>query len=158
MQSAAAHRPDPRLFQIGSLAALLAVNVAWFDLGARPLQSAVTIAATLAAQALFCRAFRVGFDWRSAAITGLSLSLLLRTNEPALWCAAGLLAIGSKFLIRVRGKHLFNPAAFAIVALLLAGNGRVWVSPGQWRGVRWQTLKYMTGCSKRRRCAGANYG
>ena len=140
MQSAATHRPDPRLFQIGSLAVLLAVNIAWFDLGARPLQSAVTIAATLAAQALFCRAFGVGFDWRSAAITGLSLSLLLRTNEPALWGAAGVLAIGSKFLIRVRGKHLFNPAAFAIVVLLLLGDGRVWVSPGQWGAQVWLGL------------------
>ena len=45
--------------------------------------------------------------------------------------AAPVLAIGSKFLFRVRGKHLFNPAAFAIVALLLTSD-EVWVSPGQW--------------------------
>ena len=135
-----AHRADPRLFQIGSLATLLAVNIAWFDMGARPLQSLITIAATMAAQALFGHAFAAGFEWRSAAITGLSLSLLLRTNEPMLWCAAGILAIGSKFLIRVRGKHLFNPAAFAIVALLLAGGGRVWVSPGQWGAQVWLGL------------------
>ena len=33
-------------------------------------------------------------------------------------------------MIRVRGKHVFNPTNFAIVALLLTG--QAWVSPGQW--------------------------
>src|SRR6185503_5451674 len=41
-------------------------------------------------------------------------------------------AIGSKFALRWNGKHLFNPTNFAIVALLLCADGRVWVSPGQW--------------------------
>lgn len=132
-------RLDPRLFQIASLGTLLACNIAWFDLGARPGQSAVTVLASLGAQWGFCRAFGVPFDWRSPLITGLSLSLLLRTNAPLLWVAAPALAIGSKFLLRVRGKHLFNPAAFAIVALLLAAKG-VWVSPGQWGAAAWLVL------------------
>ncbi len=131
---------DPRLFQIASLAALLGVNIAWFDLGARWDQSLVTLLATVAAQLGFARAFGAAFEWRSAVITGLSLSLLLRTGEPLLWAASGVLAIGSKFLLRVRGKHLFNPAAFAIAALLLAGGGRVWVSPGQWGAEVWLAL------------------
>ena len=121
---------EPRLIQIVSLGTLLAVNMVWFDLGARPAQSAVTIGGTLLSQALFCRLFHVPFDARSPLITGLSLSLLLRTHEPWVWVLAGLLAIGSKFLLRVRGKHLFNPAAFAIVVLL--GVGQAWVSPGHW--------------------------
>ena len=135
---------DPRLFQIASLGGLLAVNLAWFDMGASLAQSAVTLTAAPIAQALFCRLYGRAFDWRSPVITGLSLSLLLRTHEPLLWIAAALLAIGSKFLIRVRGKHLFNPAAFAIVALLFASalspSGGVWVSPGQWGSAVWQVL------------------
>ncbi len=101
---------DPRLFQIASLGTLLAANIAWFDIGARPGQSVVM----LLAQAGFCRLFAVPLDWRSPLVTGLSPSLLLRTNLPPLWVAAPVLAIGSKFLLRVRGKHVFNPAAFAI--------------------------------------------
>ena len=132
-------RLDPRLFQIASLGALLAANIVWFDFGARPMQSFVTVASALLAQAAFCRAFAVPFDWRSPLITGLSLSLLLRTNFPAFWAAAPMLAIASKFLLRVRGKHLFNPAAFAIVVLLLASDG-VWVSPGQWGAAAWLAL------------------
>ncbi len=32
-------------------------------------------------------------------------------------------------MLRVRGKHIFNPTNFGIVALMLATGG-VWVSPG----------------------------
>jgi Na+-transporting NADH:ubiquinone oxidoreductase subunit NqrB len=138
-------RIDARWFQIGSLAVLLAINIAWFDLGARWDQGVLTLTSTLAAQAAFSRMFGVKFEYKSALITGLSLSILLRSNEPALWLAAGVLAIGSKFLLRVGGKHLFNPAAFAIVALLLACGGRVWVSPGQWGAQVWLGL-LVAGC------------
>ena len=135
---------DPRLFQIASLGGLLAANLAWFDLGASLAQSALTLAAAPIAQIVFCRLYGQAFDWRSPLITGLSLSLLLRTHDPLLWIAAALLAIGSKFVIRVRGKHLFNPAAFAIVTLLFASalspSGGVWVSPGQWGSAVWQVL------------------
>jgi Na+-translocating ferredoxin:NAD+ oxidoreductase RnfD subunit len=44
------------------------------------------------------------------------------------------MAVGSKFVIRVRGKHVFNPTNVAIVALI-AATGQVWVSPGQWGNV-----------------------
>jgi len=49
----------------------------------------------------------------------LSLSLLLRTEEPWLHAVAAVIAIGSKFVFRVDGKHIWNPAGFAIVLLLL---------------------------------------
>ena len=45
-------------------------------------------------------------------------------------CAAAI-AISSKFLIRYRGKHVFNPANVAIVLMMLASE-HVWVSSGQW--------------------------
>ena len=41
------------------------------------------------------------------------------------------LTIGSKFVLRWRGKHIFNPTNFGLVVMMLA-TGRVWVSPGQW--------------------------
>ena len=69
------------------------------------------------------------FDPRSPLITGLSLSLLLRADEPWLHALAGVIAIGSKFVLRIDGKHIWNPAGFAIVVLLFTSNG-VWISPG----------------------------
>src|SRR5262249_36982233 len=74
---------------------------------------------------------RPGFDPKSALISGLSLCLLLRTNSLALAILTAAIAIGSKFLLRVGGKHVFNPTNVALVAMILT-TGAVWVSPGQW--------------------------
>ncbi len=72
-------------------------------------------------------------------ITGLSLGLLLRADGSWLWIAAGALAMASKFILRVSGKHVFNPANFAIVALMLTSDA-VWVSPGQWGDAVWLVM------------------
>jgi len=123
---------DARHFQIAALSLLLAVNFAWLDFGAKPLYSALAIAAALLTQVIcsrLCGLPRV--DLRSALITGLSLSLLLRANAAWLPALAGIIAIASKFTLRVDGKHIFNPAGFAIVVLLVS-TGAVWISPGQW--------------------------
>ena len=127
---------DPRWFQVGALSTLLGASITRYDLAATPGQAATTVAAALAVQALFCAGLRVRFDPLSPIITGLSLSLLLRTHDPLLWVAAPTLGIASKFVLRLGGKHLVNPAAFAIVALLGAG-ADVWVSPGQWGTQAW---------------------
>ena len=94
--------------------------------------AAQQIASALATQAACARWFGLpGLDLRSPLITGLSLSLLLRADTAWLFALAGVIAIGSKFLLRLNGKHIFNPAGFAIVVLLFAAPG-VWISPGQW--------------------------
>lgn len=77
-------RPDLRLFQIACLGILLAANIAWFDFGAEPVQSVVTTGVALVAQAGFCRLIRVPFDLRSPLMTGLPLSIPLRTHDPLL--------------------------------------------------------------------------
>jgi hypothetical protein len=124
---------DPRHGQIATLASLLVYGLGWlqFDLGLP--QVAVTLAAAVGTQRLGDA--WTGAPWRSGAksalISGLSLCLLLRTD--ALWLAAlaAAIAVGSKFVIRVRGKHVFNPTNGALIALLLTTD-LAWVSPGQW--------------------------
>ncbi|HEY8441079.1 MAG TPA: RnfABCDGE type electron transport complex subunit D [Xanthobacteraceae bacterium] len=64
------------------------------------------------------------------------MSLLLRADEAWPYALAGAIAIGSKFLIRVNGKHIWNPAGFALVALLVI-SPHVWISPGQWGSAAW---------------------
>jgi enediyne biosynthesis protein E5 len=127
---------DARHYQMLALTVLLAFNLAWIDFGASPLNSALAIGSALATQALGARVLGLPIDLRSPLITGLSLSLLLRANEPWLHAAAGVIAIGSKFLLRIDGKHIWNPAGFAIVVLLLTSGG-VWISPGQWGTALW---------------------
>jgi Na+-transporting NADH:ubiquinone oxidoreductase subunit NqrB len=53
-----------------------------------------------------------------------------------MFALAGVIAVGSKFLLRVDGRHVFNPAGFAIVVLWLTKAG-VWISPGQWGAELW---------------------
>ena len=128
---------DARHYQIAALSALLIFNLGWLDFGAQPLNSALAIAAALATQALCTYLLSLpSFDPRSPLITGLSLSLLLRADEPWLPALAAVIAIGSKFVFRIGGKHIFNPAGFAIVVLLASAHG-VWISPGQWGSAVW---------------------
>jgi Na+-transporting NADH:ubiquinone oxidoreductase subunit NqrB len=131
---------DARHFQIAVLGSLVALQILAFDLGAGPVQAAATIGVALATQ--FLCSWLVGaegFDWRSPLITGCSLTLLLRTGSAELWLLAPALAIASKYVLRVRGKHVFNPANFAIVALLICSPD-VWVSPGQWGNAVWLAM------------------
>jgi Na+-transporting NADH:ubiquinone oxidoreductase subunit NqrB len=128
---------DARHFQIVALASLLLVNVGWIDFGARPAYSALAILATLATQIVCARlSGQPHVDLRSPLITGLSLSLLLRADAAWLPALAGVIAIASKYIFRIDGKHIWNPAGFAIVVLLLTGQG-VWISPGQWGTSIW---------------------
>jgi enediyne biosynthesis protein E5 len=127
---------DARHLQIFALASLLTINFAVIDFGARIMASALAVAASLLTQVVCSRLTKVPLDLRSPLITGLSLSLLLRADAPWLHATAGVIAISSKFLLRLDGKHVFNPAGFAIVVLLLGSSG-VWISPGQWGASIW---------------------
>jgi Na+-translocating ferredoxin:NAD+ oxidoreductase RnfD subunit len=126
-------RADPRHGQIASLAMLLTYGLIRLEFDLPLVQAAMTIATALAAQAL-------GDRWRSAPllsgaksalISALSLCLLLRTDVPLLAAAAAVVAVGSKFVLRCRGKHVFNPTNLALATLLLATD-HAWVSSGQW--------------------------
>jgi hypothetical protein len=123
---------DPRLYQIAVLSSLLIYGVTRLDLEVRPLPAIAMLATALAVQYAGTRLARLpAFDPRSALISGLSLCLLLRTGSLGLAVLTAAVTIGAKFVLRIRGKHLFNPTNFGIVAVMLA-TGQVWVSPGQW--------------------------
>ena len=78
---------------------------------------------------------------KSALITALSLSLLLRADHYTTMILAGSLAILSKFLFQIERKHFFNPANFGIIAALTLTND-AWVSPGQWGEEGWYALLF----------------
>src|SRR5262245_61585683 len=128
----ARRRLDPRLYQIGALAGLLAWGLFSRLLDVTPGRAALLLASALLVQYAATRIWRLPFfEPKSALISGLSLCLLLRTNSDAIAIGAAAAAISSKFLLRWEGKHLFNPTNFGIMAAMLA-TGRVWVSPAQW--------------------------
>jgi Na+-transporting NADH:ubiquinone oxidoreductase subunit NqrB len=130
--AAVAELRDPRFYQIACLGSFLVFGVMRLDLQVQGLQVAAMLLAVLATQYAGTRLTGLSrVDPRSALISGLSLCLLLRTNVLFLAVLTAVVAIGSKFVLRARGKHVFNPTNFALVAMMLL-TGEIWVSPGQW--------------------------
>jgi Na+-transporting NADH:ubiquinone oxidoreductase subunit NqrB len=68
----------------------------------------------------------------SAYVSGISVGILVRS--PAFWpyalCAA--ISITSKYVLRVRGRHLWNPTNFGIVMMLLLAADAVAGLSVQW--------------------------
>lgn len=138
------HSRDPRTYQGFVLALLLVYGRAWLDFDIPGWHIAAILGTALLTQAVCNRLGHVPtYDPRSACISGLSLCLLLRTNTLLYVVLAALLAIGSKFVLRWRGKHVFNPTNLALVGML-AVTDQVWVSPGQWGSTAW--LAFLVAC------------
>jgi hypothetical protein len=128
----AARFKDPRYYQIAVLSSLVIFGVVGLDFGIRWTNAFLIICTALFVQYIGTHLTNLPrFDPLSPLITSLSLTLLLRTDFAALAMLAATLAIGSKFLIRVNDKHIFNPANFAIVTLILLSD-HAWISSGQW--------------------------
>ena len=123
---------DPRLYQIAVLGLLVTYGVVVLDFGIHWYNALAITATALIVQLAGTRLTGLpSFDPRSPMISALSLTLLLRTDFMLLAMAAAAIAIGSKFLVRFNGKHVFNPANVAIVSTMLLSDD-VWVSTGQW--------------------------
>lgn len=132
VHQAAFPKIDPRYYQIAFQSAFLIFGtwaLGWHSEWSRIL---LTLGACLAVQSFFIIAGKQ--QWNSllsALITGLGLSLLLQSTEWWVPVLASVIAISSKFIIRIHGKHIFNPANFGMALVILA-TGKAWVSPGQW--------------------------
>ncbi|MEM6703865.1 MAG: DUF2330 domain-containing protein [Acidobacteriota bacterium] len=122
---------DPRHFQIVALSALVIWGRSALGIDIRAEHLLVAGGASLLTEALGARLRGRRFDPRSPLISSLSLCLLARTASLGFLAATAVVAIGSKFVLRARGKHVFNPTNFGIVTMWMLTDG-VWVSPGQW--------------------------
>jgi Na+-translocating ferredoxin:NAD+ oxidoreductase RnfD subunit len=76
----------------------------------------------------------------SAYITGISVGILVRS--PALWpyalCSA--ISITSKYVLRVKGRHLWNPSNFGISVMLFLAGETVASLSIQWGNYLWPML------------------
>ena len=122
---------DPRWYQIAVLAGLFLYGRTFLDFDVSWPRAALIVGSALFTQWAFQFARIERFDPKSALISALSLCLLLRTNVALVAVLIAGATIASKFVIRIRGKHLFNPTNFGLVLALALGLP-AWVSPGQW--------------------------
>lgn len=68
----------------------------------------------------------------SAVATGLGFVLFMRAVSPWYFALASVLAVASKYLIRRRGSHIFNPSNFALTVLAFALPSAVTIEFTQW--------------------------
>ncbi len=77
----------------------------------------------------------------SAYITGISVGMLVRT--PVVWpfVLGSVLSIASKYVLRVRERHLWNPSNFGLCALLVLAPATVTVLSIQWGNQVWPLIE-----------------
>lgn len=73
----------------------------------------------------------------SAYVSGISVGILVRS--PLIWpfalCAA--ISIASKYVLRYKGRHLWNPTNFGVVALIIIASDSAAILSIQWGNNMW---------------------
>ncbi|MBD2596825.1 RnfABCDGE type electron transport complex subunit D [Nostoc spongiaeforme FACHB-130] len=136
---------DIRDYQILFLGSFLVLGIGTRDWTLHPEFIGVVIVSCLSTQWILSKLNsqepEQKLNLRSALITSLGLSLLLRADHWTTMMLAGVSAIASKFCFKVGDKHFFNPGNFGIItALTLTSDA--WVSPGQWGEEWWYGLLF----------------
>jgi enediyne biosynthesis protein E5 len=70
--------------------------------------------------------------WASAYVSGISAGILIRSTEWWPYLIAPMIAITSKYVLRVNGRHLWNPTNLAIAGLVLVAHQTVSTLGIQW--------------------------
>src|SRR5262245_24606880 len=104
-------------------------------------RTALAIATAMLLELALGRLFYGKFpNLASSYISGISVGILIRS--PAFWpyalCSA--ISITSKYVVRWKGRHLWNPSNFAICVLLLLAPEAVSTLSIQWGNAIWPML------------------
>jgi hypothetical protein len=138
---------DPRPWFAALLGAYLVCGLVFLGFARTPWQVVMVVGTAVVADFLANRFFRkrTEFPW-SGLITGCGLALLLDYGSNAwLPMLPPLLAIGSKHLFTLNGKHVYNPALFGVIAGMLLGGGLISPAPAyQWGGT-WAVAMFLGG-------------
>lgn len=125
---AAAPQPwfDPRY--AAPILITIILLIAHFAYGAlkSPLHTGTAIVASILAEIILGRIFFGKMpNLASAYVSGISVGILVRTE--ALWPFAfvALLSIMSKYVLRVKGRHIWNPSNFGIAAALIVAHDQM---------------------------------
>jgi len=129
-------RIDPRWFSSSLLTLILAIGQWKFQiLGDSYVPWMIALGTALAAEIILYRLHSGGFpNLLSAYISGNSVAILLKPSSDLLWpyFVCSLLAIASKYVLRYRGRHLWNPTNFSVCLMLLVAAGQVSMLSHQW--------------------------
>jgi Na+-translocating ferredoxin:NAD+ oxidoreductase RnfD subunit len=76
----------------------------------------------------------------SAYITGISIGILIRSPEIWPYALCSMISIMSKYVIRVKGRHIWNPSNFGICVMLFLASYAVASLSVQWGNYLWPML------------------
>lgn len=122
---------DVRIIQIILMGTLLGIGVFFRDFSIHPIQIILTFLSGILSHVLWTWFLKIRVAILSTIITCFGTSLLLRSDLFWIHPVIVFLVISSKFVIRIRGKHIFNPAMLGVI-LGINLFPHTWVSPGQW--------------------------
>src|SRR5258708_37200324 len=108
-------------------------------------KSALAIVVAIIAELILGRIFfGKWLNLASAYITGISVGILVRS--PAYWPFAlcSLISIMSKYVLRVNGRHIWNPSNFGIAVLLFLAPETMAILSIQWGNNYWSLLVIWT--------------
>jgi len=128
---------DPRWLQLSVLSSLVCVGTLRFELPIQFWHLAYALLGATTAQLVVSKLLykTIKLDaLLSSTISALSLTMILRVNRPSLLALAAVLAVGSKYFLRWRGRHFWNPANFALV-IMSGALTEAWITPGQWGSI-----------------------
>ncbi len=116
---------------------VLEFNLGWTDI-------VVGLATAVAAELLFTyiarRAKGLPFELffpASAVAAALGIAIFFRATDPIYFFLAALVAVGSKYVLKANGKHIFNPSNIAVVVLVFAFPSAATVEFTQWGNSLW---------------------
>ncbi|HWU44367.1 MAG TPA: RnfABCDGE type electron transport complex subunit D [Bdellovibrio sp.] len=123
---------DARNHQIMVLTNMLIYGLVWLKFQLNVLWIVLILLTALATQYVATKVWKLPrFEWKSAMISGLSLSILMRCPSLPISLGLAIAAILSKFIFRWNDKHIFNPTNFALALGILTGV--VTIDPTQWQ-------------------------
>ncbi|HYP25897.1 MAG TPA: hypothetical protein VE262_04185 [Blastocatellia bacterium] len=104
-------------------------------------RTALAIVTAIAVELVLARVFTGKWPHlASAYISGISVGILVRS--PAIWpyalCSA--ISITSKYVLRVKDRHIWNPSNFGICAMLFLASDTVASLSVQWGNFLWPML------------------
>jgi Na+-translocating ferredoxin:NAD+ oxidoreductase RnfD subunit len=104
-------------------------------------RTALAIATAMATELILSRLVTGKYaNLASAYISGISVGILLRSFDYWPYAVCSALAITSKYVLRWRGRHLWNPTNFSIVAMLILAPDYISTLSIQWGNTVWPML------------------
>jgi len=81
--------------------------------------------------------------WRNLAspyISGISVAILIRSKALWVFPVAGMVSIASKYALQFRGRHIWNPTNFGVVAMLVLARDHMAILSIQWSNFIWPII------------------